>query len=366
MRMLVWGTGRIAEKVINGIDENQIVAYIETKKSKDQYRGKTVYSASDIPDNYDVILIANASGSNIYDYCLNSGIRTDRLCFLKPIKQRIDIENNLKLARQILKPGWYDRVCSEFGIMEKDWVEEDAKLYSLLNTHQTMQIKEEYNWKIYADKFESAGQIHDYFWQDLWAARKIYKNSPSKHYDIGSRIDGFVAHLLAFMDNVNLIDIRPLEREVDGLEFACADATNLNSFDDDSIESLSALCSLEHFGLGRYGDKVDPDACYKCFDAIGRKVKGGGDIYLSVPVGFEHIEFNAHRVFYASTIINAFPQCELIEYSCTNNGYIEYNVDVHQYDDYETIGGICGLFHFRKKQAENDRTKVNPYNEPIN
>lgn len=349
MRILVWGTGIIAERVASDLDENQIDAYIETQKSKDIYRGKPVYSAFDLPDDYDAILIANKSGSSIYDYCLDSGMDVDRLCFLEPIKQAIDIEKNLKLAKQILTANFYDKVCSGFGIIKDGWVAEDAKRYSLLNTHSTMQIKQEYNWPIYTDKFTSAGEIGSYFWQDLWAARKIYKNSPQRHYDIGSRVDGFVAHLLTFMDNVNLIDIRPLDREVDGLEFTLADATNLNEFDDGSIESLSALCSLEHFGLGRYGDKVDPGACYKCFEAIGRKVCGGGDIYLSVPVGFEHIEFNAHRIFYASTIINAFPQCELIEYSCTNDGYIEYNVDVHKYDNDKTLRtGRFGLFHLRK------------------
>ena len=218
----------------------------------------------------------------------------------------------------------------------------------------TMRIENDYYSRpIYTDKFEAAGSIGSYFWQDLWAARKIYQDSPQQHYDIGSRIDGFIAHLLSFRDNVNMIDIRPLNREVDGFRFVCDDATSLGHFDDNSIESLSALCSLEHFGLGRYGDKIDPDACYKCFYSIERKVMAGGNIYISVPVGKEHIEFNAHRVFYASTIINAFTHCELIEYSYTNNGYIEYNIDVHKYDDDITIGGTgFGLFHFTKKQSE--------------
>ena len=134
------------------------------------------------------------------------------------------------------------------------------------------------------------------------------------------------------------------------IEFTCADATNLNTFADNSIESLSALCSLEHFGLGRYGDEIDPDACYKCFNAIRHKVKKEGNIYLSVPVGMEHIEFNAHRVFFASTIVDNFPGFDLVEYSCTHNGYIEYNVDIHKYDNDDSLGGTrFGLFHFMKR-----------------
>jgi hypothetical protein len=48
-----------------------------------------------------------------------------------------------------------------------------------------------------------------YFFQDLWAARKIFAVHPEKHFDIGSRIDGFVAHVLSFMA-VSMMDIRPL------------------------------------------------------------------------------------------------------------------------------------------------------------
>lgn len=349
MNILIWGTGRITEKVLSGLKEEEIIGYIESAKSKEVYCGKRVYDPSMLPDNYDMILVANHYGDAIYECCRRNGISLEKVCFMKPISQDIDIENNFRLAKLILDPSWYDKVCAEFGRVENDWILENAKQYSILNVHPTMEIRKEYNMPIYTDKIATAGSISSYFWQDLWAARKIYKESPQKHYDIGSRVDGFIGYLLAFRNNVNLIDIRPLDREVDGLNFICADATNLNNFENNSIESLSALCSLEHFGLGRYGDTIDPDACYKCFDAIGRKVKDGGNVYISVPIGKEHLEFNAHRVFYASTIINAFPQCELIEYSCTSQGYIEYNIDIHKYDNDVSLGGArFGLFHLRK------------------
>lgn len=353
MKILIWGTGNLAERFFQkGLKEHYILGFIETVKTKEIYYGKRVFGVSELPNDYDVIVIANRFVDAIYDNCYKNGIALDKLCFIKPVSRDIDIENNFRLAKEILQPDWYDKVCAEFGRVENDWVAADAQLYSKWNVRPTMNISsnEYYNRPIYTDKFATAGSVNSYFWQDLWAARKIYQASPQEHYDIGSRIDGFIAHLLSFRDNVHLIDIRPLNREVDGLGFMCDDATNLNHFEENSIESLSALCSLEHFGLGRYGDPIDPDACYKCFDAIGRKVMTGGNIYLSVPVGKEHIEFNAHRVFYAATIISAFPKCELIEYSYTNNGYIEYYVDVHKYDDDISVGGNgFGLFHFRKK-----------------
>ena len=48
------------------------------------------------------------------------------------------------------------------------------------------------------------------------------------------------------------------------------DATKLENMEDNSISSISSLCALEHFGLGRYGDEVNPEGCFEAFDAIQR------------------------------------------------------------------------------------------------
>jgi hypothetical protein len=49
---------------------------------------------------------------------------------------------------------------------------------------------------VFADRFREAGTLSkDYFYQDLFVARKIYETNPIKHVDIGSLIRGFVAHV---------------------------------------------------------------------------------------------------------------------------------------------------------------------------
>ena len=109
------------------------------------------------------------------------------------------------------------------------------------------------------------------------------------------------------------------------------------------------MCSLEHFGLGRYGDPIDPEACFKCFDNIQKKLKKGGKLYLSLPIGKERVEFNAHRVFCASTIVECFSNLKLKEFSCAAEGKIEYNVDLHKYDNDSHNGEYrYGLFFFEK------------------
>lgn len=105
----------------------------------------------------------------------------------------------------------------------------------------------------------------------------------------------------------------------------------------------------EHFGLGRYGDPIDPEACFKCFDNIQKKLKKDGMLQLSVPIGRERLKFSAHHVFYASTIVECFHELQLEEFSCTAEGKIEYGVDIHKYDeDAHNVEWRYGVFAFVK------------------
>lgn len=222
--------------------------------------------------------------------------------------------------------------------------QDDIDTYNKLNTHSSFEITTENLYPVLKDKYAQAGGVHYYFWQDLWGAKWVAKNNPAIHYDIGSRLDGFIAHLLSFRDAVNLIDIRPLDTKIPGLSFTCADATNLENIPDESIESLSALCSIEHFGLGRYGDPIDPDACFKAFTAVQRVMKPGADLYISLPVDSDYLAFNGHRCFAPLTVKNIFSQMELIEYLVIVNDKEPVKADVNQTP---TMSGT-GLFYFKK------------------
>ena len=255
----------------------------------------------------------------------------------------------LDVIKTILTEKNYIDYCREFEISEGSFFESDLKLYEKLNTRDNFRIQRQYIWPVLTDRYAMAGDMGNYFWQDLWAARLIYASGVKEHFDIGSRIDGFIAHLLSMSIKVSLIDVRAFPGNVDGLHTIVDDATQLRQIPKCSIESMSALCSLEHFGLGRYGDPVDPEACFKCFEEIQKRIKPKGHLYISLPVGKERVEFNAHRVYYPSTIIESFSSMQLIEFSCTAEGKIEYNAEIHQFDLDEHSGEYrYGLFHFIK------------------
>jgi SAM-dependent methyltransferase len=186
-----------------------------------------------------------------------------------------------------------------------------------------------------------------YFHQDLWAARKIFWCRPPRHLDIGSRIDGFVAHLLVFM-NVEVIDVLPLNGTVAGLSFQQEDAKSLAGLKDNSVVSLSSLHAAEHFGLGRYSDPVDPWAHTKFMNSLERVLSPGGILYFSVPIGRERLEFNAHRIFDISTVRTQFKKLRLVSFSYVDDaGDFHENVSPSEVPRRTSCG--CGLFEFTKQ-----------------
>ncbi len=218
--------------------------------------------------------------------------------------------------------------------------------YQKLNSIPGLRLRLAEAFPILTDRHDSAGHAEGhYFHQDLWAARKIFQERPQSHIDIGSRVDGFIAHLLTFMP-VTVLDIRPLVSEIDGLTYLQDDATSLSQLKDNSVSSLSSLHAAEHFGLGRYGDPIDPDACFKFMDALQRVLAPRGKLYFSVPVGRERVEFNAHRVFSPGTILRQFARLRLESYSCVgDDGSLYLNTDPAASTHSEMA---CGLFEFTK------------------
>ncbi len=153
---------------------------------------------------------------------------------------------------------------------------------------------------------EAAGDPGAYFHQDRLVASWIYQAAPVRHVDVGSRIDGFIGSLSVFR-KVEVIDIRPLPVRTPNVEFRQLDLTgDLPSEWLECTDSLSCLHTIEHFGLGRYGDPLDPSGHIKGLERLKSMVKPGGNLYLSTPIGPERVEFNAHRIFAPETVLSWF------------------------------------------------------------
>ncbi len=213
------------------------------------------------------------------------------------------------------------------------------------------------------DHRDDAGSIDlHYFFQDIYAAKKIRASGADHVFDIGSRLDGFLSHLLSMDIKVTMIDIRPLSHKVEGLDFVQGNATDLSGIRDGSIPVLSCLHALEHFGLGRYGDPVDHSGWKKALSHYSRVICRGGALYLSVPIGRrEKVMFNAHRTFDPLTIVRAlegsmtlreftyFHDGERITFDFSMNPDPEKRDRVFDHIRDHLLGDYdCGIFLFKK------------------
>lgn len=176
-----------------------------------------------------------------------------------------------------------------------------------------------------------------YFYQDAWAFEKIVKKQPVFHIDVGSH-HKFVA-LLSKVVPVTMVDIRPLSLPLDTLTFRKGSVLNL-PFEDGTVPSVSSLCVVEHIGLGRYGDTLDPYGTEKAIHELKRIVQHGGDLYLSLPIHDENrIYFNAHRAFEERYLFGLFEPFQII-----NRGYIYGQTFGNQ----RKSGFGTGCYHLRR------------------
>ncbi len=178
-----------------------------------------------------------------------------------------------------------------------------------------------------------------YFIQDTWFARCVAQRRPAHHVDVGSSAKTMA--LVAQFIPVTMIDIRPVPLEVPGFSFKCGSILAL-PFADGSVPSLSSICVIEHIGLGRYGDDLDPEGSEKAAVELQRVLARGGDLYVSVPVDNEcRVYFNAHRAFTRDAVLELFSGLEL-----ASEQYL-YGFEV--LPTYAPLRGFgTGMYHFCK------------------
>lgn len=208
----------------------------------------------------------------------------------------------------------------------------------------------EMNWDdkflIFSDKTTETFFDAHYIYHPAWAARILSKTKPIKHTDISSTLN-FSTMLSAFIP-VEFYDYRPANIKLSNLTSGKADLTSL-PFADNSIESLSCMHTVEHIGLGRYGDPIDPDGDIKAIKELSRVLAKDGNLLFVVPIGKPRIQFNAHRIYSYDQIVKLFPDLTLKEFSLIpDNGYNVGIIDNASEKESDKQKYGCGCFWFIK------------------
>jgi hypothetical protein len=152
-----------------------------------------------------------------------------------------------------------------------------------------------------------------YFFHPAWATRVLAERRPAKHVDISSILH-FAAAVSAFIPT-EYYEFQPPDLGLPDLPTRHVELTNL-PFADGSLESLSCMHVVEHIGLGRYGDPIDPLGDLSAALELQRVVAPGGLLLFVAPIAAEaRIEFNAHRVYTFEMVLEMFPEMKLSEFA---------------------------------------------------
>jgi SAM-dependent methyltransferase len=182
-----------------------------------------------------------------------------------------------------------------------------------------------------------------YFYQGAWLARRLVAAKPALHLDVGSSI--LTMGMASAVAETVFIDFRPLKARAPGMYSVAGDITRL-PLRTDSLRSVSSLHVIEHIGLGRYGDPLDPQGSAKAAADLARVVAPGGRLYLSTPVGRERVCFNAHRVFRPGSVVRMLDPLRLVRFALVDDaGGFHEDADTARAD---SLDYGCGLFEFVK------------------
>jgi SAM-dependent methyltransferase len=183
-----------------------------------------------------------------------------------------------------------------------------------------------------------------YFHQGAWLARRLAERRPVRHTDVGSSVQ--MLGVISGFVPTTFVDIRPVEIALPKFECLAANITAL-PFSDRTIASLSCLHVIEHIGLGRYGDRLDPAGSRTAARELVRVLAPQGRLFLSTPVGRERVCFNAHRIFSPFTVIEMFAPLSFVSFAWVDDrGTLR---DEAEPADAAQADYGCGLFEFSRE-----------------
>lgn len=83
MKIIIWGTGKIATRVWENGLSGEVVGFLETVKKKDTFESYPVFDLNTLPEDFNWIIVANSFSDEIYNICVKTGLALEKIIFLK-------------------------------------------------------------------------------------------------------------------------------------------------------------------------------------------------------------------------------------------------------------------------------------------
>jgi hypothetical protein len=145
-RLLIWGTGKVAEAFIKNIVNGEIIGFIDSKKDKDYFKQKPVfYPEEALSLDYDALIIASSYADEITAQCMQLGIDADKIIYLRNFRRFVNLNRNLTLLKDVVNEKAYQELgCKDqYLILHK--MNYDLINESVLNTYSTETYQSDYS-----------------------------------------------------------------------------------------------------------------------------------------------------------------------------------------------------------------------------
>lgn len=146
---------------------------------------------------------------------------------------------------------------------------------------------------------------------------KVFKKYPvaSKTVAvIGSATPLYEAYIDYFKGRPITIEYRKIKHNIPKLQTYAFEQA-IKKINQKKLKTDYAFCysSIEHSGLGRYGDFIDPEGDLFTMKIIKKMVKAGGLLYLQIPVGPDLLLWNNTRIYGKHRLILLLEGWKLLE-----------------------------------------------------
>ncbi|CAI4221424.1 unnamed protein product [Auanema sp. JU1783] len=120
----------------------------------------------------------------------------------------------------------------------------------------------------------------------------------------------------------------------------------------DTFDFVISFSSLEHSGLGRYGDSLDPNGDLRELQKIHCALKPGGLLFLGLPRGQDILNYNVHRIYGRIRLAMIMEGYELLA-TFRENYKHPRSLSLHDFDAQQSAsGGEQDLYVLRKRRTK--------------